>query len=306
MVRRANEELLWYQKYRPDSLDTYVGNEELKAYMAQCIESNSLENLIFHGKPGGGKTTAAKILLSSLKCDSLYLNGSDENGIDTVRDRIKTFATTASFKPLKIVVLDDCHNLTPSAQQALLNIIESTSKSTRFIFTTNSIGRIIPALQSRCHAFAVVPPDKGDVAEFLDGILQKEGVAYELSDLVALVNKRFPDIRQTINELQICSKSGTYTPTLHSATSAYMDDITLGLKYKSKDAWQVIRQIVADNALNDFTDLYRYLYENLSEIASNSPGEACLVIADAEYQSAFVPDREITFMACIHRLLQLK
>lgn len=308
-VRKANEELLWYQKYRPDSLDTYVGNEELKSYMAECIESNSLENLIFHGKPGGGKTTAAKIIYSSLKCDSLYLNGSDENGIDTVRDRIKTFATTASFKSLKIVVLDDCHNLTPAAQQALLNLIETTSKSTRFIFTTNSIGRIIPALQSRCHAFAVAPPDKGEVAEFLDGILEKEGITYEMNDLVALVNKRFPDIRQTINELQICSKTGVYVPGTSTDNAGYMDDIInilLEDRAMEKRGWARIRQIVADNALSDFTDLYRYLYEKVSEIVPASPGEACLIIADAECQSAFVPDREITFMACIHRLLQLK
>jgi hypothetical protein len=120
------------------------------------------------------------------------------------------------------------------------------------------------------------------------------------------VNKRFPDIRQTINELQICSKSGRYIPGTSSDNPDYLEKIVGRLVEKNSLSWGGVRQIVADNALSDFTDLYRHLYEKVSEIAPNSLGEACLVIADAEYQSAFVPDREITFMACIHRLLLLK
>ena len=135
---KKKEEVLWFQKYRPSKLDNYIGNDSLKEYIQSAIDKNDIQNLIFYGKTGTGKTSAAKLITSSLNCDSFYLNGSDDNGIDTVRGKISTFATTASFKPLKIVVLDDCHNLTIAAQQALLNLIESVSKSTRFIFTTNS------------------------------------------------------------------------------------------------------------------------------------------------------------------------
>lgn len=301
------EELLWFQKYRPTTLDTYVGNDELKSYIQVAIDTNNIENLIFHGKPGGGKTTAAKIIINNLNCSSLYLNASDENGIDTVRDKIKTFATTASFKPLKVIVLDDCHGLTPLAQQALLNLIETTSRSTRFIFTTNSIGRLIPALQSRCRKFPIAPPEKGEIAGFLDSILETEGITYLLDDLVSLVNQYFPDIRQTINTLQSCSKTGTYIPGSGSTGQDYLDEIVSVLSSKANQRrWHFIRQIVTNNGLNEFTDVYRYLYEKVSEFASNDPGEASLIIADAEYQSAFVPDREITFMGCVHRLLQLK
>jgi DNA polymerase III delta prime subunit len=304
---KKKEELLWFQKYRPLSLETYIGNEDLKSYLESSIQQNDIQNLIFHGKPGAGKTTAAKIIINNLKCDSLYLNASDDNGIETVRGKISDFALSASFKPLKIVVLDDCHNLTPAAQQALLNLIETRSKSTRFIFTTNSIGKIIPALQSRCQTFSVLPPERSDVAEFIDGILIAEGIKYELDDLVTIINKHFPDIRKIINVIQASSKDNILRPYSGKETIDYIQQI-LDILWeknpkKGKDKWIEIRQVIADNALNDFTDIYRSMYEMVS--CFTNKGELTLAIAEAEYQSAFVPDREITFMACIHKILQI-
>lgn len=305
-MRFQKEHSLWVERYRPDSLDTYIGNEEFKQYVADCIATNDLQNLIFHGKTGTGKTTAAKILFNSLKCDYLYINGSDENGIDTVREKIKTFASTASFKPLKIIILDDCQNFTPQAQQALLNIIESYSKSTRFIFTCNAIGKLISALQSRCKVTKLEPPDKGEVAQYLASVLEKESITYEIEDLVPVVNRYFPDIRKCLNVLQASSRSGTLAVSDDASGSTdYIDEIIDVLKTKSKDKFTAIRQIVDDNGLLDFSDIYRALYDRTQEFAPAHLGEVCLYIAEGEYESNFVPDREITFMKVIHNIIQL-
>lgn len=294
------------QKYRPTSLDTYIGNEEFKEYVKTSIETNDIQNLIFHGKTGTGKTTAAKILYNSINCDHLYLNGSDENGIDTVREKIKTFVSTASFKPLKIVILDDCQNFTPQAQQALLNIIETYSKTTRFIFTCNAIGKLIPALRSRCEEFKLEPPDKAGVAEYLATVLESEGISYEIDDLVLVVNKFFPDIRKCLNVLQASSRTGDLVIDDASLNSSdYIDKIINVLTSKG-NKFDQIRQIVADNGLNEFTEVYRSLYERSSEFAPNHVGEVCCLIADGEYESNFVPDREITFMKVIYNIIKLK
>lgn len=297
---------IWAQKYRPTSLDTYIGNDDFKEYVRKSIEANDIQNLIFHGKTGTGKTTAAKILYSSLNCQELYLNGSDDNGIDTVREDIKRFVSTASFKPLKIVVLDDCQNFTPQAQQALLNIIETYSKSTRFIFTCNAIGKLIPALRSRCEEFKLEPPDKAGVAEYLDSVLMAEAVSYDMDDLVLVINKFFPDIRKCLNVLQASSRSGTLQiddSTLNSVD--FIDKIIAVLHGHTGDKFGHIRQIIADNGLNEFTEVYRALYDRIDEYTTNV-GEVCCLIADGEYESNFVPDREITFMKVIYNIIKMK
>lgn len=306
-MKPNKEHFLWCEKYRPDTIENYIGSEEAKTYIQERISENDIQNLIFHGKTGTGKTTAARILINTIKCDSLYLNGSDDNGIDTVREKIKTFASTASFKPLKIIVLDDCQNFTPQAQQALLNIIESYSKSTRFIFTCNAIGKLIPALQSRCKVMKLEPPDRSEVAEHLAGVLDKESINFNIEDLVPVVNKYFPDIRKCLNVLQAGSGSGTLNLSQDESSTGtdYVDDIINILK-SGKNKFADIRKIVNDNGLLDFTDIYRALYERTSEFAPKFIGEVCLYIAEGEYESAFVPDREITFMKVIHNIISLK
>lgn len=300
------EHSIWAEKYRPDTLETYIGNEEFKAYVQDCVDKNDIQHLIFHGKTGTGKTTAAKILYNTLDCDFLYINGSDENGIDIVREKIKTFASTASFKKLKVIVLDDCQNFTPQAQQALLNIIETYSKTTRFIFTCNALGKLIPALQSRCEVKRLEPPDMAGVAGYLADVLDKENVSYQINDLVPIVQKFFPDIRKCLNVLQSASKTGAVVITETSlASTDYIDEVIGVLKDKG-DKFALIRQIIADNGLNEFTDVYRALYDRTSEFAPKHVGEVCLHIAEGEYESNFVPDREITFMKVIHNIISLK
>jgi DNA polymerase III delta prime subunit len=148
------------EKYRPITLDTYVGNAKLKSSIAKQLENNDIQNYLFYGPAGTGKTTLAKLCIKNLDCDHLYINASDERGIETIRDKVQGFASTMSFKSLKVVILDEADFLTIQAQASLRNIIETFSRTTRFILTCNYIERIIDPLQSRCQVLKVIPPTK--------------------------------------------------------------------------------------------------------------------------------------------------
>ena len=172
------ENSLWVEKYRPDVLENYIGNEHLKGIVSRYLEENDLQNLIFYGPAGTGKTTLAKLLVKNLNCEYLYINASDERGIETIRDKVSGFASTMSFKPLKVVILDEADFLTIQAQASLRNVIETFSKSTRFILTCNYVERIIDPLQSRCQVLKIVPPSKGEVAKHIFKVLSNENVQH--------------------------------------------------------------------------------------------------------------------------------
>ena len=149
-MRNKKEHTLWVEKYRSQTLEDYVGNEQIKTTISQYLGQNDIQNFLFYGPPGTGKTTLAKLIVNSLDCDYMYINASDENGIDTIRDKVKGFASVASFKPLKVVILDEADYITINGQAALRNVIETYSRTTRFILTCNFIERVIDPLQSRC------------------------------------------------------------------------------------------------------------------------------------------------------------
>ena len=151
---------LLVERYRSKSLDEYVGNKNIKQIIAQYLSQNDIQNLIFYGPAGTGKTTLAKLIVNNLNCDHLYINASDERGIETIREKVAGFASTASFKPLKVVILDEADFLTIQAQASLRNVIETFSRNTRFILTCNYVERIIDPLQSRCQVLKIVPPSK--------------------------------------------------------------------------------------------------------------------------------------------------
>ena len=193
---------LWVEKYRPTDLSTYVGNEHLKEKVKVYLESEDVPHLLLFGKAGTGKTTLAKIVVNNIDCDYMYINASDENKVDDVRNKIKTFASSVGFKSLKVIILDECDYLTPNAQAALRNLMETFSKHCRFILTCNYVERIIDPIQSRCQSYKVVPPSKKEVAQQMVKMLNEESVKYKLDDVAMIVNAGYPDIRRVINSSQ--------------------------------------------------------------------------------------------------------
>ena len=184
---------IWNEKYRPTSLDSYIGNEHLKSKVSIFIETNDPPHLLFYGRSGTGKTTLSKIIANSIECDYLYINASDENSVDVVREKIKGFASTLGFQALKVIILDECDYITPNAQAALRNLMETFSRHCRFILTCNYVERIIDPIQSRCQSFQIVPPSKKEVAIHLSDILTKENVKFEVDDIATItINLEVP------------------------------------------------------------------------------------------------------------------
>jgi DNA polymerase III delta prime subunit len=290
---------LWVEKYRPDLLEGYLGNEEFISNLQEWISKNDFPNLLLHGTPGTGKTTAAKLIIKNIKCDHLYLNCSDENGIDTIRDKVKQFASGATFQPLKVVILDEADFLTINAQAALRNVIESFSLTTRFIFTCNYAERIIDPLQSRLTLFSLTTPDIKSIAKHLKNILEQEQVEFDTADLVSVVKKTYPDIRRSLNVLQSSINKGKLILKTNIVDNNYTNLIISELKSNKPTSFNTIRQIVADAGLNDFTGVYKELHD-----AYSSP-EATIIIEEYLFHSTTIPDKEICFMGCVAKLLNL-
>jgi len=301
---------LLVERYRPSKLENYVGNEQIKKSISKYLEQNDIQNLIFYGPSGTGKTTLAKLCVQNLNCDHLYINASDERGIETIRDKVQGFASVASFKPLKVVILDEADFLTIQAQASLRNIIETFSRTTRFIMTCNFVERIIDPLQSRCQVLKIVPPTKKDVAKHLAWILGEESISFEISDLVPLVNQYYPDLRKCINTIQLSTVDGgandLYLNLDQSilVSSNYIDKVITALSNKSK--FNDIRQIIADANVDDFDELFRALYERASEYLPGKEGTVAILINEHQYKANFRIDKEINTMSLIQNLINNK
>jgi replication factor C small subunit len=222
--------------------------------------------LLFYGTAGTGKTTLAKIIAQNVDADVMYINASDENNIETVRTKIKNFASTVGFRRWKICILDEADYITSQAQAALRNVMETYSAKTRFILTANYAERIIEPLKSRCQAFHIEPPAKGEVAKHLAGILDQENVTYELSTLASLVKAYYPDIRKIINaSQQSVDENNNLNPNaLIADVENTLNNVIQHLKSSNKQSWADIRQTVVNDDINDFIPLFTGLYERAS------------------------------------------
>ena len=293
------------EKYRPTTLDKYVGNENLKQTIQKFLDQNDIVNMLLYGGAGVGKTTLAKLIVQNLDCESLIINASDERGIEAIRDKVQGFASVASFKPLKVVILDEADFLTIQAQASLRNIIETFSRTTRFIMTCNFVERIIDPLQSRCQVLKIVPPTKKDVARHLAYILNEENIEFEIQDLVPLVNQYYPDLRKCINTIQLNSQEGKLK--LEQSvlvSSSYIDAVINELKGKAN--FTTIRQIIADSNVEDFDELFRLLFERASEYMPGKEGTVAILINDHQYKANFRIDKEINVCSLISNLINNK
>ena len=295
---------LWVEKYRPTDLSTYIGNEHLREKVSIYLESGDVPHLLLYGRAGTGKTTLAKIIVKNIDCDYLYINASDENKVDDVRNKVKTFASSIGFRDLKVLILDECDYLTPNAQAALRNLMETFSRHCRFILTCNYVERIIDPIQSRCQPYKIVPPSRKDVAKQMVHILDSEDVSYKLDDVALIVNAGYPDIRRVINSAQRQVVGGKLKVDVNSVIQndykvKLLESLTPNTTMIS------IRQLLADNSVTDYNELYKLLYDEIDTYSHGKEAECILALAEGQYQDVQVVDKEINFMSTIVKLLRI-
>ena len=290
---------LWVEKYRPNKLDNYIGNDHLKSKVSVYLESGDIPHLLLFGRAGTGKTTLAKLLVNNIDCDYLYINASDENSVDVVREKVKNFASTLGFKDMKVIILDECDYITPNAQAALRNLMETFSKNCRFILTCNYVERIIDPIQSRCQSFQIIPPDRKQVAQHLANILNNENIEYDVKDIATIVKSGYPDIRRVINGAQRQVVSGKLvidenTITQNDYKTKVLEILTTQDK---KSSFQNIRQLLADSKVSDFSDLFRLMFDTIDDWATGHIAECILILSKYQQSDAVVVDKEINLMA---------
>ena len=305
-----NTDFLWVEQYRPKTIDDCILPDSLKSLFLAFIKKGEISNMLFSGTAGIGKTTVAKALCEQMNCDWIMINGSEEGGIDVLRNKIKNFASTVSLSGgKKVVILDEADYLNPqSTQPALRGFVEEFHKNCRFILTCNFKNRIIEPLHSRFSniEFKVNPKDKPKLASRLFEraiyILKEQNVSYEDKVLVELITKHFPDFRKLINELQRYSVSGSIDAgILVNVSDENLKTLVTHLKGKE---FSDMRKWVVNNLDNDPVKIFRKIYDTLyTNLEPSTIPHAVLIIADYQYKSAFVADQEINLVACLTELM---
>jgi DNA polymerase III delta prime subunit len=306
----SNEHFLWVEKYRPKTVDECILPESLKNTFKQFIAGGELPTFLFSGGAGVGKTTVAKALCNEVGAEFMFINGSEENGIDVLRTKIKSFASSVSLESsTKVVILDEADNLTQATQSGLRSFIEEFSNNCRFIFTCNFKHKIIEPLWSRCAVveFKIPSAEKPKVAGLffrrVMDILEQEKITNVDSKAVAkLVETHFPDFRRVLNELQRYSVGGSIdTGILVNLSSESFKELIQSLK--SKD-FGGVRKWVAKNSDIDTSQLFRTLYDNSVDcMDQGSIPRLVLTLADYQYKAAFVADTELNTMAALTEVM---
>ena len=296
---------LWVEKYRPSNLDSYIGNEHLKSKVKVYLESGDLPHLLLYGRAGTGKTTLAKLLVNNIDCDYIYINGSDENSVEVVREKVKNFASTLGFQTMKVIILDECDYITPNAQAALRNLMETFSKHCRFILTCNYVERIIDPIQSRCQSFQIIPPDRKQVAQHLANILDNENVNYDIKNIATIVNGGYPDIRRVINgsQRQVVNNELVIDENTITQNDYKLQVLDIIKTQDKKNSFQNIRQLLADSKVTDFSDLFRLMFDTVDDWGAGHIAECILILSKYQQSDAVVVDKEINIMAMFVELI---
>lgn len=305
-----SEHFIWTERYRPQTIDECILPQSLKDVFHQYIQAGELPNFLFHGTAGVGKTTVARALCNEIGAEYMFINGSDESGIDVLRTKIKGFASSVSLTDAKkVVILDEADYLNPnSTQPALRSFIEEFADNCRFIFTCNFKNRIIEPLHSRCAVvdFKIPAAEKKDIAgQFFKrvvGILKQEKIEFDPKVVAELVQKHFPDYRRVLNELQRYSVSGKIDSGIfvNLGSESYKQLFKL-LKEKN---FAEVRKWVATHSDGDATRVFRELYDHANSIIEPaSIPQLVLILADYQYKASFVADHELNMMACLTEVM---
>lgn len=303
-------EYLYVEKYRPHKIEDCILPDRLKKVFQDYVTKGDIPNLMLTGTAGCGKTTVAKAMCEEIGCNFLFINSSDERGIDTLRTKIKGYASTVSLTGgRKVIILDEADYLTPEAQAGLRGAIEEFSENCSFIFTCNFKARLIDALHSRCSVidFALKGDEKAKMAaqmfKRLANILTEEGITYDKDVLGKIVQRYFPDYRRTLNELQRYSTSGNIDAGVLSQVESVrkLDDLIKALKDKD---FSTMRKWVVNNSDIDQSRIFRSIYDNLcTYLKPESVPQAVVNLAKYQYQAAFVADQELNLVACLTELM---
>lgn len=302
----TKEHTIFVEKYRPTTLDTYICDEQIREKIQEFLTNQDIPHLGFFGLQGSGKSTLAKILVANIDCDFIYLNATENRGMDDIKEKVGSFASARGFKPLKIVILDESTHILQASQVLLLNMIETYSLTTRFILTGNYPERLIPPLRSRLQEFKLTPPSKKIVAKHVYEILNKEEVKFVIEDLAAIVNSSYPDFRKIINDCQKYIINNKLTlPGVLGKNDDVQNKILNELKKPTTKTFNNIRQIIADNDVSSFEDVFKHLYMCTNEYAVGCEGQIAVIINECIYQSNFRVDLEINFMSAISRIVSI-
>jgi DNA polymerase III delta prime subunit len=305
-----SNEYLWVEKYRPQKVADTILPTKLKETFQKIIDGGELPNMLFTGTAGLGKTTVAKAMCNELNCDYILINGSEEGNIDTLRTKIKQFASSVSLSSdFKVVILDEADYLNPqSTQPALRGFIEEFSSNCRFILTCNFKNRIIEPLHSRCGVYEFntskkdLAPIAGQFMKRCQYILEEEGVSYTQIAVADLIMKFAPDWRRVINELQRYSVNGNIDAGIVNVVSdKNYDDLFSYLKNKD---FKKMRSWVVNNIDTDASAIFRAIYDKMAEkVAPQSIPQLVLILGDYQYKNAFVADHELNVVACLTEVM---
>jgi DNA polymerase III delta prime subunit len=302
------EQFLWTEKYRPQTVEDCILPERLKVPFQEYVNQKQIPNLLLTGGAGVGKTTIAKAMCNEIGADYMVINGSDENGVDIIRIKVKNFASSMSLGGgRKVLIIDEADYLSVNAQACLRNAIEEFAANCSFIFTCNYKAKIIDPLHSRCAVieFGMKNGEKQKMAtDFLKrilSVLDSQNVEYEKKVVAELVMKHFPDFRRVINELQRYSQLGK----IDVGILAQIGDVSITqiVKHLKEKDFTAIRKWAATTDI-DATTFYRKLYDNLYEILKpSSIPQIVIILADYQYKQAFVADQEINLVACLTQIM---